>query len=115
MIAIKRVYEPRSADDGFRVLVYRLWPRGLSKEAAAVDLWLKDAAPSTALRRWFHQQNFEPWDEFKARYFLELKANPGGLAALREAIERGKVTLLYASRNEQRNHALALKEFLAGG
>jgi uncharacterized protein YeaO (DUF488 family) len=112
MISIKRVYEPASENDGIRVLVDRLWPRGVRKEAAAVELWLKEAAPSKTLRQWFNHEP-EKWEAFKARYFAELDANPQGLVPLLAALQRGKVTLVYASRDEEHNQAVALREYIS--
>ncbi len=110
---IKRVYEPAVKDDGLRVLVDRLWPRGLTKQKASVDLWLKDIAPSDALRRRFHADRTN-WREFVAAYRQELKKEPAKNAAanLREQIKHGRVTLLYATRDETRNNAVALKDWL---
>ena len=110
-VQIKRVYEPAEKTDGFRVLVDRLWPRGISKEAAAVDLWLKELGPSTALRKWFNHEP-EKWEEFQQRYFDELDANAEQLKPLRDAIKKGPVTLVYSSREETHNQAVALKAFL---
>jgi uncharacterized protein YeaO (DUF488 family) len=113
-LALKRVYEPPAASDGTRILVDRLWPRGLSKERAHVDLWLKDIAPSDALRKRFHGKP-EDWDEFCAAYRNEL-ATPASQAAakiLREHIGKGPVTLLYAARDEEHNNAVALSMWLA--
>ncbi len=118
-LRIKRVYETPAPGDGFRVLVDRLWPRGLSKEKAGVDLWLKEVAPTTALRQWFHK-NVERWPEFRKRYLAELAGNPA-LAALRSVVQehtkRGckGVTLLYAARSSDHNHALVLREKLRRG
>ncbi len=110
MIKVKRVYEPPSEDDGLRVLVDRLWPRGLRREEAKVDLWLRDAAPSDELRRWFGHDPSK-WDEFKARYFEELRGNRA-VDKLLEVLRSGKtVTLLYAARSPY-NNAVALKEYL---
>ena len=105
---IKRVYEKPEKDDGTRILVDRLWPRGLTKEKAAVDLWLKDIAPSTALRKWF---NHDPgkWQEFIMRYREELKNNKKQVFILKNELYK-EVTLLYASKDEQHNEALVLKE-----
>ncbi len=115
-IAVKRVYEPASMTDGVRVLVDRLWPRGLKKEAAAVKFWLRDLAPSTELRQWYHA-NPEYWSLFKKRYIKELFV-PKAAAAVEKLYQLAKgkqiVTLLYASRNEQRNNATVLKELLEG-
>jgi uncharacterized protein YeaO (DUF488 family) len=110
LIKVRRVYEPPSEDDGLRVLVDRLWPRGLSRESAKVDLWLRDAAPSDELRRWF---NHDPsrWDEFKSRYFEELRGNRA-VDQLLEVLRSGRtITLLYAARSPY-NNAVALKEYL---
>jgi uncharacterized protein YeaO (DUF488 family) len=115
-VAVKRVYEAVSPSDGVRVLVDRLWPRGLTKEDAAVKFWLRDLAPSNELRQWFHA-NPEGWRMFQKRYLKEL-ASPEASAAVENLHElaesRGKVTLLYASRNEERNNATVLKELLEG-
>ncbi|HCY63514.1 MAG TPA: hypothetical protein DHV59_11935 [Oxalobacteraceae bacterium] len=113
-LKLKRVYEAPAAADGFRILVDRLWPRGLSKEAAHVDLWLKDAAPSAELRKWF---NHEPdkWPPFQARYLEELRQDPGKTAPIREQAGKGTVTLVYGAKDEEHNQALVLKEFLAKG
>ena len=110
-VQIKRVYEPPSNDDGVRVLVDRLWPRGLSKPKAAVDLWLKDLAPSVRLRRWF---NHDPsrWTEFKQRYAEELDAKKASTAALLGAARRGRVTLLFGARDPEHNNAVALYAYL---
>jgi len=111
---IKRVYEPTAEDDGLRVLVDRLWPRGLTKAKAAIDLWLKDIAPSDALRRKIHADP-EKWPSFVAAYRRELEREPARTAAatLRAHWNTGAVTLLYASRNETRNNAVVLREWLA--
>jgi uncharacterized protein YeaO (DUF488 family) len=111
-IKLKRVYEPPAPADGVRVLVDRLWPRGLRKEAAAVDHWARDIAPSAELRRWFGHDP-ERWPEFRARYRQELLAGrPDALAALRRLCAEGPVTLVYAARDEQRNNAVVLRELL---
>lgn len=111
MISTKRIYEPCNNEDGYRVLVDRLWPRGVSKNQADIDLWLKDAAPSTSLRKWFNHDP-EKWLEFKERYFVELNENTQILQPVLEALKRGTVTLLYTTRTKQYNHAIALKEYL---
>ena len=115
-VGVKRVYEPVSPSDGVRVLVDRLWPRGLAKEDAALKFWLRDLAPSDELRKWFHA-NPDGWRMFQKRYLKEL-ARPEGSAAVeklhRLAESKRKLTLLYASRNEQRNNATVLKELLEG-
>jgi uncharacterized protein YeaO (DUF488 family) len=109
---VKRAYEEPAHDDGVRILVERLWPRGLAKSTAHVDLWLKDLAPSSALRRWF---NHEPtnWAEFRRRYASELDTKLGAIAALRGAVRRGPVTLLSSAPNAKLNHAVALQAYLA--
>jgi len=110
-IRTKRVYEVASADDGVRVLVDRLWPRGLTKERVQVDLWLKEVAPSDALRKWFHHD--QPlWQEFKSRYFAELEQNPQPVAQLLELAAKEPVTLLYGARDPEHNQATALVEYL---
>jgi len=115
-VVVKRVYEPASRADGVRVLVDRLWPRGLTKEDAAVKLWLRDLAPSDELRKWFHT-NPEAWRMFRKRYLKEL-VGPEASAAVEKLhylVEaKRRVTLLYASRNEEHNNATALKELLEG-
>jgi len=113
-IQVKRVYEPASAADGVRVLVDCLWPRGLSKKAAAVDLWLKDIGPSRALRRWFNRDPSR-WAEFTRRYAEELDAlgaRSPAVAALVGAVRRGRVTLLFGARDRRHNTAVALHEYL---
>lgn len=109
-ISIKRIYEPASAADGTRVLVDRLWPRGLRKEEAGYDLWLKDIAPSTELRHWFGHQP-ELWDEFRRRYRAELAGNPA-VAELKALVAKGHTTLLYGAHDQQHNQAVVLAEFL---
>jgi len=113
-LRIKRAYEPASADDGERVLIDRLWPRGLAKADAAVDHWLRELAPSAGLRRWFGHDPAR-WDEFRRRYFAELGAEPatGALAELHALIAGPRpVTLLYGAREEEYNNAVALREYL---
>ena len=115
-IQVKRVYEPASDKDGVRVLVDGLWPRGLSKTAAAVDLWLKDIGPSRALRQWFNRDPSR-WAEFKARYAAELDAlaeRSPSVKALAGAVRRGKVTLLFGARDLKHNTAVALHAYLTG-
>ena len=109
-LKIKRVYEAPEKADGQRILVDRLWPRGLSKDKAAVDLWLKEIAPSTELRKWFNHDP-EKWAEFKKRYLAELKANPE-VKELKSAIKSGTVTLVYGARDVEHNQAVALQELL---
>jgi uncharacterized protein YeaO (DUF488 family) len=110
---IKRVYEPPDAADGFRVLVDRLWPRGLSRERAKIDLWLKEVAPSDSLRRRFHGDP-SAWGDFKTAYYAELEQAPAQPAVLEllDRLRHGPVTLLFAARDESRNNAVALKEWL---
>ncbi|WP_433965672.1 DUF488 domain-containing protein [Tunturiibacter gelidiferens] len=108
---LKRVYEEAAPEDGARILVDRLWPRGLSKEKARVDLWLKEIAPSDELRRWFAHDPAK-WPEFKARYKRELKHNAVQLALLRRATGRGRSTLLYGARDTEHNEAVVLQELL---
>jgi uncharacterized protein YeaO (DUF488 family) len=110
-IHIKRVYEPPEKEDGVRILVDRLWPRGLTKEKASVDIWLKEIAPSTDLRKWFAHDHGK-WTEFKTRYRAELKENDKQVALLKEEIKKGKVTLLYGAKDEECNEAVVLQEFL---
>jgi uncharacterized protein YeaO (DUF488 family) len=115
-VAVKRVYEAASAADGVRVLVDRLWPRGLTKEDAAVKFWLRDLAPSDELRQWFHA-HLEGWRMFRKRYLKELAGEKASAAVekLHQLAEgRRTVTLLYASRNEEYNNAVVLKELLEG-
>lgn len=115
MIRAKRVYEEPAATDGCRILVDRIWPRGLAKKSAAIDIWLKEAAPSTSLRKWFGHRP-ERWLEFKQRYFRELKS-PEAETALAEIRAKGRVdaTLLFAARDEHHNNAVALMEYLRLG
>jgi uncharacterized protein YeaO (DUF488 family) len=110
-IQIKRVYEEPTRDDGTRILVDRLWPRGLTKEKAKVDLWLKDVAPSTELRKWFAHDPAR-WTEFQARYREELKHNHEALSLLQEATAKGPATLLYGARDQQHNEAVVLQKLL---
>jgi uncharacterized protein YeaO (DUF488 family) len=110
-IAIKRVYEEPKESDGKRILVDRLWPRGLSKEKARIDVWLKEVAPSDALRKWFGHDP-EKWVEFQKRYAEELRADPGTLARLKQEAGRGPVTLLYGAHDEAHNQAVVLGKIL---
>jgi uncharacterized protein YeaO (DUF488 family) len=115
-VAVKRVYEAASSSDGVRVLVDRLWPRGLKKEDAALKFWLREVAPSDELRQWFHE-NPEAWRMFRKRYLKELVSEEGSAAVEKlHHLAEGKrrVTLLYASRNEEHNNAIVLKELLEG-
>jgi uncharacterized protein YeaO (DUF488 family) len=111
MIKLKRVHQRPTRQDGLRILVERLWPRGVRKEDAAVDLWLKDLAPSTELRKWFGHEP-EKWEVFRKRYWAELEAKGDLLALLKHRTEERAVTFVYAARDEQHNSALALKQFL---
>lgn len=112
-IAVKRIYDSPGPDDGHRVLVDRLWPRGLSKQDARLDRWLRDIAPSTELRKWLHADRSR-WEEFQARYLEELEAHGEVLRDLAERARRERVTLLYGSRDTERNHAVVLREVLEG-
>jgi uncharacterized protein YeaO (DUF488 family) len=110
-IQLKRVYQAPSKSDGTRILVDRLWPRGLSKEKARVDLWLKEVAPSAELRKWFGHDPGK-WPEFKARYKAELKHNTAQLALLKRAVVRGPATLLYGAKDTEHNEAVVLQQLL---
>lgn len=111
MIRIKRIYDPPADDDGHRVLVDRLWPRGMSRAAVAVELWAKECAPSDALRRWSAHDRAK-WAEFRRRYFAELDARPEALAPLRALGAQGTLTLLYAAADRECNNAVALRDYL---
>jgi uncharacterized protein YeaO (DUF488 family) len=111
MIKLKRAYEPADSDDGFRVLVERLWPRGVSKERAHLDLWMKDVAPSTELRNSFGHDPAK-WKEFRRRYIAELQKNPAAKELSKIAKSKPTVTLVFAARDLEHNGALVLKEFL---
>jgi uncharacterized protein YeaO (DUF488 family) len=113
MIHLKRVYEVPAESDGTRVLVERLWPRGLTKERAAVDLWLKDIAPSPELRKWFGHDPAR-WEQFQERYRRELQEKTDAVRLLKHKAKEGLVTLVYAARDEEHNGALVLKHFLQG-
>ena len=111
-IRLKRAYEPAAAEDGYRVLVERLWPRGLSKDRARVDRWIKEAGASTELRRWFGHDPAR-WEEFRRRYADEVRARPGVREELRGVLrEHATVTFLFAAHDEEHNNAVALKELL---
>lgn len=110
-VRIKRVYEDPSSEDGKRILIDRLWPRGLTKEKARVDLWLKDIAPSAGLREWFGHDPAK-WPEFQKRYQKELEANEETVAQLRNELKAGVVTLVYGARDEAHNDAAVLKSYL---
>jgi uncharacterized protein YeaO (DUF488 family) len=113
MIKLKRAYEKPSRDDGSRILVERLWPRGLTKERAAVDLWLKEVAPSPELRKWYRHDPAK-WEQFQKRYWKELEENEEAVQLLKQKSKQGTVTLVYAARDEEHNSALVLKRFLEG-
>jgi uncharacterized protein YeaO (DUF488 family) len=110
MIQLQRAYDRPGSDDGTRLLVERLWPRGVKKTSLKIDDWVKDAAPSTELRKWFSHDPAK-WNEFRRRYFAELKANPEAWKPILEAAH-GKVTLIYSSHDMEHNNAVALKEFI---
>lgn len=112
-LRVKRIYDPPSTEDGARILVDRIWPRGVAKDAAELTEWLKDIAPSTGLRQWFHRDPTR-WTEFGRRYRAELDANSEAVGRLREFIEAGPVTLLYAARDRERNHAVVLADYVGG-
>lgn len=111
MIVMKRAYEPASKDDGFRILVDRLWPRGLTKEKVAADLWLKEIAPSTELRKWFGHDP-EKWDEFRKKYKTELKDKEDLIDIIKNKAKHGKVTLVYGAKDETHNEAVVLLDYL---
>lgn len=111
-INIKRVYDAPAADDGFRILIDRLWPRGLAKKDAQVDLWLKAVAPSSDLRKWFGHDP-DKWTEFKKRYRAELAENTDAVDEIQARMKHGKICLLYAAKDTEHNNAVALQEYLA--
>ena len=110
-IRLKRAYDPPADSDGYRVLVDRVWPRGVSKEQAALDDWFKEIAPSAELRKWFGHDP-EKWDEFRSRYFRELDDAREPLATLAEKADQGRVTLVFGARETRYNNAQAIKEYL---
>jgi uncharacterized protein YeaO (DUF488 family) len=110
-IRLKRAYEEPSKQDGTRILVDRIWPRGVKKDQARIDHWLRDIAPSADLRKWFGHDP-DKWPEFKRRYFRELDNNRAAVAELRRLAGAGRVTLVFAARDVRRNNAVALKEYL---
>lgn len=112
-LRLKRIYEPAAKEDGARVLVDRVWPRGISKEDAALTLWLKEIAPSTTLRKWFGHDPVR-WAEFQRRYRAELDANEAAVERLEDCLRSGPVTLLYAARDPEHNQAVALADYLRG-
>jgi len=112
-VRLKRVYEEPEAADGTRILVDRLWPRGVKKEAAAIDFWAKELAPTSNLRKWFrHDPN--RWAEFKRRYTAELRENAEGLDEFRTLARRGPITLIYAARDQEHNEAVIIRDMLVG-
>jgi uncharacterized protein YeaO (DUF488 family) len=110
-IKLKRAYDPASADDGVRILVERLWPRGVKKETLHLDAWLKDVAPSTELRKWFSHDPAK-WSAFQRKYFAELDAKPDALEPIRKASSHGRVTLIFSSHDAEHNNAAALKAYI---
>jgi uncharacterized protein YeaO (DUF488 family) len=112
-VKLKRAYEPPAAGDGTRILIDRLWPRGVKKSDAAIDQWLKEIAPSTSLRKWFGHDP-ERWPEFRRRYADEIRQNPQNLETLRALAQRGPVTLVFSARDETHNDAVVLRDFLLG-
>jgi uncharacterized protein YeaO (DUF488 family) len=108
---LKRAYEPPVPADGFRVLVDRLWPRGLTKEKLHIDAWVKEVAPSSELRKWIHS-DMSRWSEFRRRYFKELDSQPEAVAELRKRARSRTVTLVFAARDPANNHAAILKDYL---
>lgn len=113
MITVKRVYDAPTRDDGCRLLVDRLWPRGVKKDEARLDAWLKDAAPSDKLRRWFSHEP-DKWEEFRRRYFVELDHKPEAWRPIVDAEKRNKkITLLFAAKDSEHNNAVALKQYIS--
>ncbi len=110
-IKLKRIYDDVSKDDGVRILVDRLWPRGISKERAKVDEWMRDIAPSNELRKWVHE-DFSRWAEFKLKYFDDLREHTEAVESIRKMAKRKTVTLLFAAKNVEQNNAVALLEYL---
>jgi uncharacterized protein YeaO (DUF488 family) len=110
-IRLKRAYEPPAAGDGMRILVDRLWPRGVKKSAAAIDTWMKDVAPSTGLRQWFGHEP-DRWEEFRRRYLAELEQKSGLLDEIRALAHRGSITLVFGAHDEMHNDAVVLREVL---
>lgn len=112
-VKLKRAYEPAAAHDGTRILIDRLWPRGVKKADAAIDQWMKDIAPSTGLRKWFGHDPAR-WTEFRSRYAAEIDEHPEQLDRLRAAAIQGPITLVYSAHDEMHNDAVALRDFLLG-
>ena len=112
-VKIKRIYKSYSKDDGYRILIDRLWPRGIKKEEAHIDKWMKEIAPSTDLRKWFHQESeADHWEQFVKSYQAELKKSDVIEELLSDIESHQTVTLLYAAKNEEHNHALILQQFI---
>lgn len=114
MIAVKRIYDPPSRNDGKRMLVDRLWPRGIRKEDAKIDEWLRDIAPSNELRRWFSHDPAK-WTDFRKKYRKELKDKAEVVNRLRSAANKGRMTLLFSAKDEEHNNAVVLKEVIERG
>ena len=112
-VKLKRAYEPPASDDGTRVLIDRLWPRGISKKRAAIDQWMKDISPSTELRKWFGHDPAR-WDEFRRRYAKEVRQNTDLLDQLRSLARHGPITLVYSAHDEEHNDAVELRELILG-
>jgi uncharacterized protein YeaO (DUF488 family) len=111
-IQLKRIYEETDEKDGYRILVDRLWPRGVSKEKAHLNLWLKDIAPSTELRKWFNHDP-DKWNQFQKKYLKELKENKEAVDTLKEHLKKGTITFLYAAKDEAHNEAEVLKDYFS--
>lgn len=111
MLRMKRAYDTVSNEDGFRILVDRLWPRGISKERAKIDLWLKDIAPSGQLRKWFGH-NQQKWSEFKEKYYIELGEKESLVVLVMEKMSAGEVTLVFGAKDRKVNNAVALREYI---
>jgi uncharacterized protein YeaO (DUF488 family) len=112
-VKLKRAYEPPAADDGMRILVDRLWPRGISKERAAIDQWMKESSPSTELRKWFGHDPAR-WNEFRRRYAKEVRQNTDLLDQLRSLARQGPITLIYSAHDEEHNDAVELRHLILG-
>jgi uncharacterized protein YeaO (DUF488 family) len=112
-IRLKRAYEQPVPADGTRILIDRLWPRGVTKAAAAIDQWVKDIAPSTALRKWFGHDPAR-WEEFRSRYIAEIREHPDALRNLRDQARQGPITLVYSAHDEAHNDAVVLRDILLG-
>jgi len=110
-VKIKRIYEPYLPDDGYRILIDRLWPRGIKKEGAHIDIWLKEIAPSTALRKWFNHEP-EKWEEFRRKYHDELNVSKAFSELTSNLRKHKTITLLYAAKEEKLNHAIVLQQFI---